>query len=367
VGTYALYNDTGIDNTAVGYQSLYYTSTGASNTAVGMVALCLNSTGTNNTAVGSQALQRNSFGNNNTAVGICALTTNTTGSNNVAIGDYALYSNVTGSGNVAIGNYAGYSSTTSNNFFISNGVIGSATTPLIQGSFDPAGGSNGSVKINGNLTVTGLGTAASLKSTSGLIQISDARLKDINGDYKYGLDKINKLKVKKYKFKKNNPLNISSKEEHIGVIAQDLQKVMPEAVIKDSEDGYLLVSRNHIDWAMVNAVKELSKENDDLKIKNTQVEEKISNLEERMERVKKIKHIETHPKGFWNWLKDLFRRIALSSLRSDNHSTWIASAKASQRRIPVIASEQSERGKPKSDNHSTWIASAEASQRRIFK
>jgi hypothetical protein len=45
----------------------------------------------------------------------------------------------------------------------------------------------------------------------------------------------------------------------IGVVAQDVQKVIPEAVTENSR-GYLLVNNDPIIWTMLNAIKEQQRE-----------------------------------------------------------------------------------------------------------
>ena len=97
----------GVNNTAVGYQSLNTgTSTSQSNTAIGYRALYLN-TSSLNTAVGDSALSNNTIGNSNVAIGASALSVNTIGIDNVAIGVNALLANVAGAGNTIIGTAAG--------------------------------------------------------------------------------------------------------------------------------------------------------------------------------------------------------------------------------------------------------------------
>ncbi len=108
-------NNTGLNNTALGYQTLFVNSTGSSNTAVGFSALYNNTTANNNTAVGSRALYTNSTGINNTAIGLQALQLNTTGSANTAIGLQALNINTTGDNNTATGQQALTSNTTGYN------------------------------------------------------------------------------------------------------------------------------------------------------------------------------------------------------------------------------------------------------------
>ena len=81
-----------------------------------------------------------------------AVATVNSGDKNTALGSNAGASNITGTGNVFIGNAAGQNETTSDNLYISNT---NTATPLIKGKFDSAGGTAGSVQINGKLITTG--------------------------------------------------------------------------------------------------------------------------------------------------------------------------------------------------------------------
>jgi hypothetical protein len=92
---------------------------------------------------------------------------------------------------------------------------------------------------------------------------SDSRLKDIDGQFEYGLKELLKINTVCFHYKKDNPLQLPTDKAFQGVIAQELQKVIPEAVTQQA-DGYLTVSTDPIFWTMVNAIKDLKKENEDL-------------------------------------------------------------------------------------------------------
>ena len=62
-----------------------------------------------------------------------------------------------------------------------------------------------------------------------------------------------------YRYKPGNAMGIRDTDEHIGVVAQDVQKVIPEAVTENSK-GYLLVNNDPIIWTMLNAIKEQQRE-----------------------------------------------------------------------------------------------------------
>jgi len=84
---------------------------------------------------------------------------------------------------------------------------------------------------------------------------SDRRLKTLNGNFTSGLEQILKLKPVRYRYKDDNALSIHDPQEHIGLVAQEVQRVIPEAVTENSK-GYLLVNNDPILWAMLNAIQE---------------------------------------------------------------------------------------------------------------
>ena len=123
----------------------------------------------------------------------------------------------------------------------------------------------------GNLIVTGL----AYKPGGGTwLSSSDKRLKDIGPNFTRGLEAINAINPLRYKYKKDNELNLPSDNEYIGLIAQEVQEVIPEAVSTDSK-GYLMLNNDPVIWAMLNAIKEL----------NTQ----ITNLKTEIEALKEEK------------------------------------------------------------------------------
>ena len=106
---------------------------------------------------------------------------------------------------------------------------------------------------------------------------SDRRLKNVGKEFTSGLDKIKKLEVFNYTFKEDK-----NKTPRVGVMAQDLQKIFPDAVIK-GEDGFLRIRMEDMFYAVINAVKELD-------IRTSAQEKKIQELEKRIEELeKKIK------------------------------------------------------------------------------
>ena len=102
--------------------------------------------------------------------------------------------------------------------------------------------------------------------------ISDRRLKYVGTNNNDSLDKIKQLKVFNYTFKKD-----PTKEPHVGVIAQDLQKVFPNAV-KKGADGFLTIRMEDMFYAVINAIKELD-------AKYQAQEKRINDLEKRIEKL----------------------------------------------------------------------------------
>ena len=107
---------------------------------------------------------------------------------------------------------------------------------------------------------------------SAYYKASDRRLKYVGKASTSGLDKIRQLKVFNYTFKKDE-----KKTPHVGVIAQDLQKVFPDAV-KKGVDGFLTIRFEDMFFAMINAIKELD-------AKYQAQEKRINALEARIEQL----------------------------------------------------------------------------------
>jgi hypothetical protein len=97
--------DGGFGNTAVGGGALHSNTTGSDNTAIGLESLATNTKG-GNVAVGFTALEF-STGVNNTAVGSQTLSVLATGDGNIAIGNNAGVNISSGSSNIDIGNAGG--------------------------------------------------------------------------------------------------------------------------------------------------------------------------------------------------------------------------------------------------------------------
>lgn len=113
--------------------------------------------------------------------------------------------------------------------------------------------------------------------------VSDRRLKNVGKENTDGLAKLRQLKIYNYTFKKDK-----DKTPQVGVIAQDLQKVFPNAV-KKAADGFLRIRLEDMFYAVINAIKELDtrvtrleKENQMLKQQNKALELRLQALEKKV-------------------------------------------------------------------------------------
>lgn len=81
---------------------------------------------------------------------------------------------------------------------------------------------------------------------------SDIRLKNVGEAFTAGLNELEKLNFYHYTYKKDK-----DKVPQVGVMAQDLQKVFPDAVSKD-DGGWLEIRWDEMFYAALNAIKELN-------------------------------------------------------------------------------------------------------------
>ena len=116
--------------------------------------------------------------------------------------------------------------------------------------------SSAQLHTTGTVRFANFGAGTMQTDASGNVSVSsDARLKNIKSDFVRGLDAIQGLTPKTYKW--NAISGLDTKEEYTGFIAQNVQEFIPEARGTDSR-GYLTLSDRPIIAALVNAVKDLS-------------------------------------------------------------------------------------------------------------
>ncbi len=237
-GLSALANNTASENTATGLQALFHNTIGNQNTANGKNALFSNANGTENTANGYQALFSNNAGSGNAANGAYALYYNTTGGGNVADGFLALHNNSTGNSNVAMGYSAGFKATGSNNVYIGagmQGVAGESNACYIASIFN---------RPLSNGTVVFVNADGKLGTTN-----SSRRFKDDIKPMDDASDAILTLKPVTFHYKKEfDPKGIPQ----FGLVAEDVEKINPDLVIRDKEGKLSTVRYEAINAMLLN-------------------------------------------------------------------------------------------------------------------
>jgi trimeric autotransporter adhesin len=256
IGEGAGTGSSGSNNSYFGYYAGENNS-GSSNVFLGSLAGCSSNSGSYNIFIGRSAGSNSNDGNDNIFIGYGAGNQNTAGHSNTIIGSFVGFENNTGSGNVFVGYKAGYSEKLSNKLYIDNCHDGNihCDKPLIYGEFD-----NRLVRIDGKLVFP-----------------SDERLKKEIEPLRASLDKIKKLKGVSYTRKTEKA---RAKEREIGLLAQDVEKVLPELVYTDGK-GYKSLSYDKLVPVLVEAIKEQASEIKGLKEKLS----RFDTLEARLKRL----------------------------------------------------------------------------------
>lgn len=274
-------NTTGFYNVANGYQSLYSNTTGFNNVANGYRSLYSNTTGYSNVANGYHSLSSNTTGNYNVANGNGSLTYNTIGYNNVAIGDQSLFSNTTGFQNTAIGSASGkflpnnvnnvtclgsdtgWNTTTSNQINIGNHSVTSIGGQVNWGTY-----SDKRIKTDVKENVPGLAFIKQLTPVTYHLDIKKQYELAMNGKKDESADYPEKYDIEKI--------------TQTGFLAQDVEAAAKSVGydfngVEAPKNGEGLYKLRYAEFVvpLVQAVKELSKENEELKARLKALEDKV--------------------------------------------------------------------------------------------
>jgi hypothetical protein len=184
---------------------------------------------------------------------------NTAGSNNVAVGYGSLYNVLDGSYNVAIGYNAGYNSS-----FTFNGY----NCTYIGNGAEPSANNESNVIVLGNDAITAL--KCNVQTITGL---SDARdKKDITSlDVTHGLSFVEQLNPVRFSWNMRSGAKVDVPD--IGFIAQDLLKAQEDSnvtvpgLVDTSNPEKLQACYGKLLPIMVQSIKDLKKEIDDLRAK----------------------------------------------------------------------------------------------------
>ena len=281
-------NTIGNNNVFIGDSAGYSNIDGIRSVYVGASSGRYSTDADYNAFFGSFTGFQNTTGNRNTFIGNEAGYNNTTGNYNVYAGRLAGYTNSTGDNNVFIGNEAGRYYTGSNKLFIENSSAGSSNA-LIYGDFDSDQLSlNASVGIgygpydSYSLVVKG-GTVNSLRvyedigqtyafyvsgdayATGSWYTPSDQNLKTNIHTYQNAVEDLLKIRGVKFNWNIDEKSDVTyPKGDQFGVIAQEVEKIFPELVKKDSE-GKLAVAYSGFTPILIEAIKEQQRMINELK------------------------------------------------------------------------------------------------------
>ena len=269
------------------------------NVAVGHDAGTSTTTGSLNTFVGGLSGDAVTTGFYNSCLGIASGGALTTGAHNVGIGDDALPTITTGNRNLSMGRYAGYGITTSgDNVCIgyTTGYAGGASNQLTSGYANTLLGNYCNVAASGNALSTVIGHSVAGKGSNtafiggsgGAYQqnnstswstTSDRRLKKNIVDSTIGLAEINQLQVRNFEYRTEDEITeldgridkVDVQGVQVGVIAQEIQAILPKCVTETSQ-GVLTVNSDNLTWHLIKAVQELSATNTALAARITVLE-----------------------------------------------------------------------------------------------
>ncbi|NNF33050.1 MAG: tail fiber domain-containing protein [Saprospiraceae bacterium] len=111
---------------------------------------------------------------------------------------------------------------------------------------------------------------------------SDRRLKENINSFNDGLDVV--MKINPVTFNYNGKLGFDPDQTHVGIIAQDMQKIAPYTVKQlnknDKENNYLSYNGTPLTFILVNAIKQQQEIIDQQNEQITQLEQKVSEVSE---------------------------------------------------------------------------------------
>lgn len=302
-------------NVFIGNQSGFFNTIGGQNIAIGDEAFRSNTEGNYNVAIGKEALYSNPSGDDNIALGKISMREVVSGSNgNIAIGKQALYGDSTSSinYNIAIGLSALYNNTGLGNVGIgsnalaqlgggdNNTAIGRHTNvdPLHSTfsnssviGYDADITASNQVRL-GNDQITSFfcqgAYAATTSNPANLYVSANGQILRSTAKFKYDESRqqnVNKLNGALEKLMNIRGVTFQLKDSpgktNIGVVAQEVAKIVPEAVYPSvQEKGSQSLDSNALIALVIEALKEQQKEIQRLQAQNKELKSKLEQIEE---------------------------------------------------------------------------------------
>jgi hypothetical protein len=112
--------------------------------------------------------------------------------------------------------------------------------------------------------------------------LSDARLKQDIRAYEPGLAEIVQLRPVRFRYREGAKPGLTSADEEVGFIAQEVQPIIPEAVTEEP-DGYIALNADPIHWSSVNAIKELNEKLEEQRAENAELKRRLERLEAQLD------------------------------------------------------------------------------------
>ena len=120
-------------------------------------------------------------------------------------------------------------------------------------------GDDGDIGVNDSTPSYKLDVDGTIRATADVIAYSDERVKENIKTIDNSLEKVNKLRGVEFN-------KIGEDHKSIGVIAQEIEKVIPE-VVRTDDEGMKSVAYGNVVGVLIEAIKELNAEVKDLKEK----------------------------------------------------------------------------------------------------
>jgi hypothetical protein len=187
--------------------------------------------------------------------------------------NYAVYGIATGATtNYGVFGNAYSGSTNWSGYFVGNTYIGGNAS--IGGNTSVSGSFSANGDIQAPNLLTGIGTTLILDFTGNIRKsASDERLKDNIHPLSDILDKVLRLKGVEFTWKSDSTHAID-----IGFVAQDVQKIFPELVMRYKDDGVLAVRYPNMVAILAEAIKEQQQQIESSKHENQQLRSELDEL-----------------------------------------------------------------------------------------